>query len=142
MPNIGPLELVIILVIALLILGPGRLPDVGAALGKGIREFRKAATDVQDATKLEPPGPSAARASEPAAAEPAPASAAPQAVEPAAVPSLQAASVAPATGEAIPADAPPPVAAAVVEAAPVAVSEASGRPADDDSTTPAADASA
>ena len=43
-----PLELVIILVIALLILGPGKLPEVGAALGKSIREFRKASTDVQD----------------------------------------------------------------------------------------------
>ena len=41
MPNIGPVELIIILVIALLILGPGRLPDVGSALGKSIREFRK-----------------------------------------------------------------------------------------------------
>src|SRR5690349_13112058 len=52
MPNIGPLELVIILVIALLILGPGKLPDVGAALGKSIREFRKASSDVQDAVNV------------------------------------------------------------------------------------------
>ena len=49
MPTPGPLELVIILVIALLILGPGKLPDVGAALGKSIREFRKASSDVQEA---------------------------------------------------------------------------------------------
>lgn len=53
--NVGPLELVIVLVIALLILGPGRLPEVGSALGKSIREFRKAATDVQDATKIDTP---------------------------------------------------------------------------------------
>jgi sec-independent protein translocase protein TatA len=52
MPNIGPLELVIILVIALLILGPGKLPDVGAALGKSIREFRKASSDVQEAVSV------------------------------------------------------------------------------------------
>ncbi len=52
MPTPGPLELVIILVIALLILGPGKLPDVGAALGKSIREFRKASSDVQDAVKI------------------------------------------------------------------------------------------
>ena len=51
MPTPGPLELVIILVIALLILGPGKLPDVGAALGKSIREFRKASSDVQDAVE-------------------------------------------------------------------------------------------
>lgn len=70
MPTPGPLELVIILVIALLILGPGKLPDVGAALGKSIREFRKASTDVQDAVKINVdtsplPGP-AAPAAQPA----------------------------------------------------------------------------
>jgi sec-independent protein translocase protein TatA len=43
---------VIILVIALLVLGPGKLPDVGAALGKSIREFRKASSDVQEAVKV------------------------------------------------------------------------------------------
>jgi TatA/E family protein of Tat protein translocase len=69
MPNIGPVELIIILVIALLILGPGRLPDVGSALGKSIREFRKAATDVQDATKLDV-APAAPVAAAPAAAAP------------------------------------------------------------------------
>jgi sec-independent protein translocase protein TatA len=53
MPTPGPLELIIILVIALLILGPGKLPDVGSALGKSIREFRKAASDVQEATKVD-----------------------------------------------------------------------------------------
>ena len=72
MPTPGPLELVIILVIALLILGPGKLPDVGAALGKSIREFRKASTDVQDAVKVDtsplPAEPPAAAASVPAAA--------------------------------------------------------------------------
>ena len=53
MPTPGPLELVIILVIALLVLGPGKLPDVGAALGKSIKEFRKASSDVQEAVKLD-----------------------------------------------------------------------------------------
>ena len=53
MPNIGPVELVIILVIALLILGPGKLPDVGAALGKSIKEFRKASSDVQEAVSVD-----------------------------------------------------------------------------------------
>jgi TatA/E family protein of Tat protein translocase len=74
MPNIGPVELIIILVIALLILGPGRLPDVGSALGKSIREFRKAATDVQDSVKLDAtPAPPAAPPAPAAAAAPAPA---------------------------------------------------------------------
>lgn len=49
---IGPLELLLILAIALLVLGPGKLPEVGSAMGKTIREFRKASTDMQDATDL------------------------------------------------------------------------------------------
>ena len=52
---IGPVELIIILVIALLVLGPGKLPEVGSAFGKTIREFRKASTDFQEATDLERP---------------------------------------------------------------------------------------
>jgi TatA/E family protein of Tat protein translocase len=52
MPTPGPLELVIILVIALLILGPGKLPEVGASLGKSIREFRKASSDVQESVSV------------------------------------------------------------------------------------------
>ena len=50
--NVGPMELIIVLVIALLILGPGKLPEVGAAFGKTIREFRKASTDIQESTNL------------------------------------------------------------------------------------------
>ena len=52
MPNIGAPELIIILVIALLILGPGKLPEVGASLGKSIREFRKASTDIQESVNV------------------------------------------------------------------------------------------
>jgi sec-independent protein translocase protein TatA len=55
MPNIGPVELVIILVIALLVIGPGKLPEVGSALGKSIREFRHAVSDVQESVKLATP---------------------------------------------------------------------------------------
>jgi sec-independent protein translocase protein TatA len=40
MPNVGPMELVIVLVVALIVLGPKRLPEVGRSLGNGIREFR------------------------------------------------------------------------------------------------------
>jgi TatA/E family protein of Tat protein translocase len=39
-PDIGPLELIIIVVIALLVFGPGRLGEVGGALGRGLRSFR------------------------------------------------------------------------------------------------------
>ena len=38
--NIGPLELVVVLIIALIVFGPQRLPELGRSLGKGIREFR------------------------------------------------------------------------------------------------------
>jgi sec-independent protein translocase protein TatA len=42
MPNIGPMELVIVAVIALLVLGPKRLPDAGRSIGRGMREFKNA----------------------------------------------------------------------------------------------------
>ncbi len=48
MPNLGPAELVILLVIILIVFGVGRLPEVGGALGKGIREFRRASTGEED----------------------------------------------------------------------------------------------
>lgn len=53
--NIGPGELILILIIALVVLGPGKLPDVANSLGKSVREFRKAATDITDAGKLDVP---------------------------------------------------------------------------------------
>jgi TatA/E family protein of Tat protein translocase len=55
MPNIGLPEIIVILVIALIVVGPGRLPDVGAALGKSIREFRKASSDISDAARIDAP---------------------------------------------------------------------------------------
>ena len=42
MVNVGPMELIIVLVIALLVLGPKRLPEAGRAVGKGMREFKDA----------------------------------------------------------------------------------------------------
>ena len=50
--GLTPAHLLLILVIALIVVGPGKLPDVGQALGKSIKEFRKAASDVQEATSL------------------------------------------------------------------------------------------
>jgi len=89
MPNIGPVELIIILVIALLILGPGKLPDVGAAIGKSIREFRKATNEVQDTVQgvtapLTPPAQAAPVAPAPAV----PVAPAPVAAAPAPVPDM------------------------------------------------------
>jgi sec-independent protein translocase protein TatA len=47
--NIGPGELILVLIIALIVVGPGKLPEVGAAIGRSLREFRRAATDVNEA---------------------------------------------------------------------------------------------
>ena len=40
MPNIGPLEIAIVLVVVLVIFGPKRLPELGKSMGNGIREFK------------------------------------------------------------------------------------------------------
>jgi sec-independent protein translocase protein TatA len=44
MPNIGPLELFVILAIALLVVGPKKLPGLGRSLGSGLREFKETLT--------------------------------------------------------------------------------------------------
>lgn len=54
MPVPGPMELILLLVIILIIFGPGRLPDIGNAVGKGIREFRKASTEIEESVRAEP----------------------------------------------------------------------------------------
>lgn len=48
MPSIGPLELIVVLIIALVVLGPKRLPDAGRSLGEGIRQFRGSLTTGRD----------------------------------------------------------------------------------------------
>jgi sec-independent protein translocase protein TatA len=72
--NIGAPELIIILIIALVVIGPGRLPSVGEALGKSIREFRKASTDLTEATRVDttPLPPSASPAPTPEPSTPTP----------------------------------------------------------------------
>jgi len=59
MPTLGPWELVIVLVIVVVIFGAGRLSDVGGAVGKSIREFRKATTDDPSAHAATAPPPAA-----------------------------------------------------------------------------------
>lgn len=53
MPVPGPWELILLLVIVLIIFGPGKLPDIGNAVGKGIREFRRASTDLEESIRGE-----------------------------------------------------------------------------------------
>ncbi len=51
----GPLELTLILVIVLIIFGAGKLPEIGAGLGKGIKNFKTATKDSKIDTKEEEP---------------------------------------------------------------------------------------
>jgi sec-independent protein translocase protein TatA len=46
--NVGPWEMLLILLVVLLVFGAKRLPEMGAAMGKGIREFKKNITEVKD----------------------------------------------------------------------------------------------
>lgn len=48
MPNVGPLEIAIVLVIVLIIFGPKRLPELGRSMGEGIRGFRGAMSGEKD----------------------------------------------------------------------------------------------
>lgn len=50
--NIGPTELIVVLVIALIVFGPRRLPEVGRTVGRSLREFRKASQDLKDELSL------------------------------------------------------------------------------------------
>ena len=54
MPVPGPWELILLLVIVLIVFGPGKLPDIGNAVGKGIREFRKASSELEESVRGEP----------------------------------------------------------------------------------------
>jgi sec-independent protein translocase protein TatA len=49
--GIGVPELIVILVIALVVFGPGKLPEIGSALGKGIRDFKKSFEGADDELK-------------------------------------------------------------------------------------------
>jgi sec-independent protein translocase protein TatA len=55
--NIGPLEIIVVLIIALIVFGPKRLPELGRSLGKGIREFRGSVSgehDDEDSDRRQP----------------------------------------------------------------------------------------
>jgi sec-independent protein translocase protein TatA len=74
MPNVGPFELAIVLIIALVVFGPKRLPELGRSLGKGIREFRGSLSGESDdeperREAIEPAPPAADAEGDPVARE-------------------------------------------------------------------------
>jgi sec-independent protein translocase protein TatA len=66
MPNIGPMELIVVAIVALLILGPKKLPDVGRSMGKGMREFKAAISGEDEHEKVSERLTEAAHVTEPA----------------------------------------------------------------------------
>ena len=46
--NVGPMELIVVLVIALVVLGPKKLPEVGKSLGRGMREFKDSISGITE----------------------------------------------------------------------------------------------
>ena len=60
--GIGVPELILILVVGLIVFGPGKLPEMGRTLGKGIREFRKASNALTQAINIPDPPPAQAPA--------------------------------------------------------------------------------
>ena len=53
MPNIGPLEIAIVLIIVLIIFGPKRLPELGRSMGRGIREFKGSLSSDDDKDEVD-----------------------------------------------------------------------------------------
>ncbi len=62
-----PTHLILILAIALVVFGPGKLPEMGSALGKSLREFKQSMNEIKEATSLdEKPAPKAEEPAKPA----------------------------------------------------------------------------
>ncbi len=72
MPNIGPLEILVVLIIALVVFGPKRLPELGRSMGKGIREFRGSVSGDSDDEDDEHPRKLEQSATKPSSHEPSP----------------------------------------------------------------------
>lgn len=66
--GIGPFELILILAVVVIIFGVGRLPEVGGAVGRGLREFRKASKDEEATAQIPEPKASAEQPAESEAA--------------------------------------------------------------------------
>lgn len=68
--GIGVPELILILIVGLIVFGPGKLPEAGRALGKGLREFKKASNALTQALNAEPAPQQPQAAAQPAATQP------------------------------------------------------------------------
>jgi sec-independent protein translocase protein TatA len=67
MPNVGPLEIAVVLIIVLIIFGPKRLPELGQSMGRGIREFKSSISgDKQEPAEEKPHELEASQAKQPA----------------------------------------------------------------------------
>lgn len=55
LPGIGPMELIVVLAIALIVFGPKKLPDLGRSLGNGMREFKDSISGPDDHDELQKP---------------------------------------------------------------------------------------
>lgn len=73
LPGIGPFELILILAVVVIIFGVGRLPEIGGAVGKSIREFRKSAREAEEEGRRELSEPEARSEVEPPASKAPPA---------------------------------------------------------------------
>ncbi|HWN73899.1 MAG TPA: twin-arginine translocase TatA/TatE family subunit [Solirubrobacterales bacterium] len=54
MPNIGPIEIFLVLLVALIVFGPKKLPELGKSLGRGIQEFRGSVSGENSTPEVEP----------------------------------------------------------------------------------------
>lgn len=55
--NLGPMEMILVMVVLLLVFGAKRLPELGSGLGKGIREFKRSMTEIKEEVNREEPAP-------------------------------------------------------------------------------------
>jgi sec-independent protein translocase protein TatA len=53
MPNVGPMEILLLVGLALLLFGPKRLPEIGRSLGKGMREFKTSLDSATEGARAE-----------------------------------------------------------------------------------------
>jgi sec-independent protein translocase protein TatA len=71
--NIGPTELIVIMIVALIVFGPKRLPEIGRTLGRSLQEFRRASNDlrreIEQDMNLDPPASTPAKTHAPRSGE-------------------------------------------------------------------------